>query len=246
MRHMSYRLAWHSVRYTLCAGAVEVEAMADDEGTRPHAATPPASQERLLVDALRGGDERVFASLVDKHTSAMLRLALLYVPTLAVAEEVVQETWLAVLRGVDSFEERSSLRTWIFRILLNKAKSSGMAERRNLPLDDLDGGDAEGPPVVDPTRFTGLPRGYWSSPPNHWDELPEEQLLARETLALVERAMERLPRGQRAVFELRDLQHWTAAEVCKALGITAANQRVLLHRARGRMRTSVEEYLDAR
>ncbi len=247
MRHMSYRLAWHSVRYTLCAGAVEVEAVADGEETRSHAATSQASAEGLLVDALRGGDERVFASLIDKHTSAMLRLALLYVPTRAVAEEVVQETWLAVMRGVASFEGRSSLRTWIFRILLNKAKSSGLAERRNLPLDDLDGGgEAEGPPVVDPARFTGLPRGYWSSPPSHWDELPEERLLARETLALVERAMASLPRSQRAVFELRDLQHWTAAEVCEALGITAANQRVLLHRARARMRTSVEEYLDAR
>lgn len=223
-----------------------MEAVADDDVVGAKGSMRPELVQDPLVDALRDGDERVFASLIDKHTSAMLRLASLYVPTRAVAEEVVQETWLAVVRGVDSFEERSSLRTWIFRILLNKAKSSGLAERRNLPLDDLDGDAAEGSPVVDPARFAGLPRGYWSSPPNHWDELPEERLLARETLALVERAMESLPRGQRAVFELRDLQHWTAAEVCEALGITAANQRVLLHRARARLRTSIEEYLDAR
>ncbi len=220
--------------------------MAEDEATPPLAATAPPSGEGSLLDALRGGDERAFASLVDQHTPAMLRLARLYVPTRAIAEEVVQETWLAVVRGLDSFEERSSLRTWIFRILLNKAKSSGVAQRRNLPLDDLDGGEAEGPPVVDPARFAGLPRGYWSSPPNHWDELPEDRLLARETLAVVQRAMESLPRGQQAVFELRDLRHWTAAEVCEALEISAANQRVLLHRARARMRTAVEEYLDAR
>ena len=220
--------------------------MAEDEATPPHAATAPPSAEGSLLDALRGGDERAFASLVDQHTPSMLRLARLYVPTRAIAEEVVQETWLAVVRGLDSFEERSSLRTWIFRILLNKAKSSGVAQRRNLPLDDLDGGEAEGPPVVDSARFAGRPRGYWSSPPNHWDELPEDRLLARETLAVVQRAMESLPRGQQAVFELRDLRHWTAAEVCEALEITAANQRVLLHRARARMRTAVEEYLDAR
>ncbi len=220
--------------------------MAEDEATPPHAAKAPPSAEGSLLDTLRGGDERAFASLVDQHTPAMLRLARLYVPTRSIAEEVVQETWLAVVRGLDSFEERSSLRTWIFRILLNKAKSSGVGQRRNLPLDDLDGGEAEGPPVVDPARFAGRPRGYWSSPPNHWDELPEDRLLARETLALVQRAMESLPRGQQAVFELRDLRHWSSGEVCEALGITAANQRVLLHRARARMRTAVEEYLDAR
>ncbi len=220
--------------------------MAEDEATPPLVATAPPSAEGSLLDALRGGDERAFASLIDQHTPAMLRLAQLYVPTRAIAEEVVQETWLAVVRGLGSFEGRSSLRTWIFRILLNKAKSSGLAERRNLPLDDLDGGDLEGLPVVDPARFAGLPRGYWSSPPNHWDELPEDRLLARETLAVVERAMEGLSRGQQAVFELRDLQHWTATEVCEALGITEANQRVLLHRARGRMRTAIEEYFDAR
>ncbi len=197
-----------------------------------------------LVDALRGGDERAFASLVDQHTPSMLRLAQLHVPTRAIAEEVVQEAWLAVVRGLGSFEGRSSLRTWIFRILLNKAKSSGLAEPRNLPLGDDNGEEAEGPPVVDPARFGGIPRGYWSSPPNHWDELPEDRLLAKETLAVVERAVESLPRTQQVVFELRHVQHWTSAEVCESLGITEANQRVLLHRARGRVRTAIEEYFD--
>lgn len=219
--------------------------MAGDEVVNAQRGTVRASAELPLLDRLRDGDERAFEALIDQHTLAMLRLAQLYVPTRAVAEEVVQETWLAVVRGLGSFEGRSSLRTWIFRILLNKAKSSGLAERRNLPLDDLDGGDAEAH-AVDPSRFAGRPRGYWSSPPNHWDELPEDRLLARETLAVMERAMEGLPRGQQAVFELRDLQHWTAVEVCEALGITEANQRVLLHRARGRMRTAIEEYFDAR
>ncbi len=219
--------------------------MADNDAIEAQGATRPAWADGPLLDALRRGDERVFASLIDQHTAAMLRLAMLYAPTRAIAEEAVQETWLGVVRGVDSFEGRSSLRTWIFRILVNQAKSSGLAERRHVPLAAETEGDADGQPVVDPVRFRGLPRGYWSSPPNYWDELPEDRLLATETFAVVERAVESLPPGQQAVFELRDLQHWTSAEVCEALDLTEGNQRVLLHRARARVRSAIEDYFDA-
>lgn len=173
----------------------------------------------------------------------MLRVAVLYAPSPAIAEEVLQETWLAVIGGLGSFEGRSSLRTWIYRILVNKAKSSGMSERRTVSLSAE--AEAAGPPAVDPTRFEGPPRDFWSSPPNNWDELPEDRLLATETLAVIERAMERLPPGQQAVFQLRDLRHWTSAEVRDVLELTEANQRVLLHRARARMRTAIEEYFRA-
>ncbi|MDP9402601.1 MAG: RNA polymerase sigma factor [Actinomycetota bacterium] len=220
--------------------------MADDEAIAAQGDTPPGSADVSLLDALRRGDERAFESLIDEHTPAMLRLALLYAPTRAIAEEVVQETWLGVVRGLGSFEGRSSLRTWIFRILVNRAKSSGLAERRNVHLSTEAEDDADGGFVVDPARFGGPPRGYWSSPPNQWDELPEDRLLASETLAVVERAVEALPSGQQAVFELRDLRHWTSAEVCEALGLTETNQRVLLHRARARVRNAIEEYFDGR
>ncbi len=219
--------------------------MADDEAIERQGQPRPALLEDALLDGLRRGDEAAFESLIDRHTPAMLHLALFYVPSLAIAQEVVQETWLGVVRGLGSFEGRSSLRTWIFRILINKAKASGVAERRTLPLAAEGDGDAEAP-SVDPSRFRGPPRGYWSSPPNYWDELPEDRLLAGETLAVIQRAMESLPAGQQAVFELRDLQQWTSAEVCEALGLSEGNQRVLLHRARTRVRSAIEEYFDAR
>ena len=173
----------------------------------------------------------------------MLRVAGLYAPTPAIAEDVLQETWLAVIRGLDAFEGRSSVRTWIYRILVNKAKSSGMSERRTVTLSAE--AEAAGAPAVDPARFEGPPRDYWSSPPNHWDELPEGRLLATETLAVIERAMEQLPPGQQAVFQLRDLRNWSSAEVRDVLELTEVNQRVLLHRARARVRTAVEEYFSA-
>lgn len=243
---MSHCLRRGAVRYTGRVPIAGTDAVADHEAQD---ARETASADGPLLDALRRGDEPAFESLVDHHTPAMLRLALLYTATPALAEEAVQETWLAVLRGIDDFEARSSLRTWIFRILINKAKSSGVAERRNVPLPDEDGNgegdDAGDPAVVDPARLRGPPPGYWSSAPNQWDELPEDRLLASEALAVIARAVKRLPRGQQAVFELRDLQQWTSAEVCETLGLTAGNQRVLLHRARARVRTAIEEYFDA-
>jgi RNA polymerase sigma-70 factor (ECF subfamily) len=242
----SYRLPPRSVRYTRLPAFGEAAAVADDEAIETPRKTPPASADGPLLDALRRGDEGAFESIIDEHTPALLRLARLYAPTQAVAEEAVQETWLGVVRGVDSFEGRSSLRTWIFRILVNQAKSSGVAERRHVQLAEEAEGDGEGPSDVDPGRFSGLPRGYWSSPPNYWDELPEDRLLAEETLEVIKRAAKSLSPGQQAVFELRDLQHWTAAEVCEVLGLSEGNQRVLLHRARSRVRSAIEEYFDAR
>jgi RNA polymerase sigma-70 factor (ECF subfamily) len=220
--------------------------MGDDDATGAADATREVWGDGPLLDALRRGDDQAFEWLIEQHTPAMLRLALSYTATPASAEEVVQETWLAVVRGIDSFEGRSSLRTWIFRILVNKAKSSGLAERRNVPLSDQDEVIAGDPGTIDPARFRGPPRGYWSSPPSHWDELPEDRLLAGEALAVVGRAVRSLPPAQQAVFELRDLQHWTSGEVCETLGLTEANQRVLLHRARSRLRSAIEEYFDAR
>lgn len=220
--------------------------MTDEEASKAEGAEGPDWPDGPLLDALRRGDERAFEWLIDQHTAAMLRVARLYTPTPAIAEEVVQETWLAVVRGLDSFEGRSSLRTWILRILANKAKSSGLAERRNVPMYDEGESESDDGTVADPARLRGPPSGYWSLPPNLWDELPEDRLLASETLAVIERAVESLRPAQQAVFVLRDLQNWTSAEVCETLDLTEANQRVLLHRARARVRSAIEEYFDAR
>ena len=235
----SHRLGTGAVRSRPLTGG-RGEPVAEERGPSTEAAPRRGPTPDPIVVAMRQGDERVFASLVDQESPAMLRLASLYAPSRAIAEEVVQETWLAVIGGLDSFEGRSSLRTWIYRILVNRAKSSGTSQRRTVSL--LAEAEAAGPPAVDPARFEGPPLEHWCSPPNKWDELPEGRLLATETLAVIERAMERLPPGQQAVFELRDLRHWTAAEVCDVLELTDGNQRVLLHRARARMRTAIEEY----
>lgn len=189
-----------------------------------------------LVAALAAGDEAAFADLVTLLTPTLLRLAALYVPTRAVAEEVVQETWVAVVRGLPGFEGRSSLRTWVCRILLNRARSLGARERRSAaPAHDGS--------WTAPERGRFFPIGTWEAPPSRWDELPEERLMAAETIAHVDQAIAALPLRQRTVVELRDRQHWTAAEVSELLGLSDANQRVLLHRARRSVRASLEEYL---
>ena len=199
-----------------------------------------------LVEALQRGEEAAFAQLVRDHHASLLRVAQIYVPTRAVAEEVVQETWLAVLRGIDRFEGRSSLKTWLFRILTNVAKTRAVREGRTIPLSALQGGDAP-EAAVDPDRFRGAddPRspGHWASPPAAWDTLPEERLVAAETRAVIDEAIERLPAAQRAVITLRDVQGWSAEEVCNALEVTETNQRVLLHRARSKVRAALEGYL---
>ena len=174
----------------------------------------------------------------------MVRVSLLYVSSRAVAEEVVQDTWLSVLRSIDRFEGRSSLRTWIFAILGNAARKRALREARTLPFASL--GDASDFDDPDADRFFSPehPRwaGAWSTVVDAWDAIPEEQLIGREALAAVDAAIESLPPNQRAVMRLRDVEGWTAEEVCNVLRISDSNQRVLLHRARVKVRKQVESY----
>ena len=207
-------------------------------------ATRTADKE--LVAALRAGDEDAFAELVDRYSPAMLRLAQTFVKTRAVAEEVVQEAWLGVLKGLDRFEGRSMLKTWIFRILSNVAKTRAEREGRSLPFSAL-APAGEGDPAVDPSRFNpaeSAEAGAWQSPPRPWDEVPEERLISQETRKLIEAAVDELPEGQKIVITLRDIQGWPAVEVCNILGLSETNQRVLLHRARAKVRRALERYLD--
>jgi RNA polymerase sigma-70 factor, ECF subfamily len=199
-----------------------------------------------LVTRLRAGDEDAFMALVDRYGPIMLRLALSHVPSVAVAEEVVQEAWLGVLNGIDSFEARSSLKTWILRILTNRAKTRGERERRTVPFSCLGPDDDDGP-AVDPERFQGVEDRYpggWMTFPQSWETVPEERLLAQETLECVQAAIRRLPARQQDVIVLRDVEGWSADEVCEALDLSEANQRVLLHRARSRVRSALERYFD--
>jgi RNA polymerase sigma-70 factor (ECF subfamily) len=204
------------------------------------------SDDAALVAGLRADDRAAFETLIERHHAAMVRVASLFVPDRAVAEEVAQETWLAVLEGIDRFEERSSLKTWIFRILTNRAKTRAQREGRSVPLSALGAPHAD-EPVVDADRFLrpGDPEpGAWASRPRDWETIPEERLLSQETLAMVARAIEELPAAQREVIRLRDVEGWSAGEVCDALGITDGNQRVLLHRARSKVRQALEDYLE--
>jgi RNA polymerase sigma-70 factor (ECF subfamily) len=199
-----------------------------------------------LVTRLRAGDEDAFMALVDRYGPVMLRLAQSHVPSMAVAEEVVQEAWLGVLAGIDGFEGRSSLKTWILRILTNRAKTRGERERRTVPFSCLGPEDDDGP-AVDPERFQGVEDRYpggWMTFPQSWETVPEERLLAQETLGRVQAAIRRLPARQQDVIVLRDVEGWSAEEVCETLDLTEANQRVLLHRARSRVREALERYFD--
>jgi RNA polymerase sigma-70 factor (ECF subfamily) len=206
---------------------------------------PSAASDAELVEQLRDGDEQAFATIVERHQASMLRVARLYVRDAATAEEVVQETWLAVLNGIDSFEGRSSLKTWIFRILTNRAKTRGERDARTVPLSSVFSAEAAaGEPSVDPDRFLGpdSPTPYqWATPPRHW---PQERVLEREALQVVQHAIEELPDSQREVIRLRDIEGWSAEEVSEALEISDGNQRVLLHRARSKVRAALEEYFD--
>jgi len=207
-----------------------------------------ASQQDLaLVAALRDGDETAFMMLVERYQPAMLRIARMYVSTHAVAEDVVQDAWVGVLKGLDGLEGRSSLRTWIFRILVNTAKTRGQREARSLPFSSVWAADREGEPSVDPDRF--LPQnhpqspGAWAEPPVGWESSPEERLLSKEALTEVSRAIEALPPNQREVIRLRDVLGWPSSDVRNALDISETNQRVLLHRARAKVRRALESYL---
>jgi RNA polymerase sigma-70 factor (ECF subfamily) len=184
-----------------------------------------------LLGRLRAGDERAFVVLVQRHHDAMLRLACSFVPNTAVAEEVVQDTWLGVLRGIGGFEGRSSFRTWLFRILVNRARTAGVRERRTVAIGDTGA-------AVAASRFDQS--GSWLSPPEHWIEAVEDRLEAGKVADLIRTAVDDLPDRQRQVVTLRDIEGLTSDEVCGVLDISESNQRVLLHRARSRLRQAIE------
>jgi RNA polymerase sigma-70 factor (ECF subfamily) len=212
----------------------------------PAAETP---DEADLLRRLRAGEEAAFEELVARYHAAMVRVAGLYVRDRAVVEEVVQETWLAALTGLERFQERSSLKTWLFRILANRARTRAVREGRSVPFSALAAAEVEADdPAVDPDRFFDaeaerLPR-QWSAPPGGWHRLPLDRLIARETVGQVAAAIDALPPAQREVIRLRDIEGWRPQEVSAALEITDGNQRVLLHRARSKVRRALEEYLE--
>ena len=192
-----------------------------------------------LLEALRAGDEAAFVTLVARHHDAMLRLARTFVRSDAVAEEVVQDTWLGVLRGIDRFEGRSSLRTWLLAILVNRARSAGAHEARTVAIEDL--GSAL--PAVDHSRFDDS--GAWSTPPEHWVDEVENRLAAAELRGALLAGLAALPDRQRAVVMLRDVDGLDSNEVCEVLSLTTGNERVLLHRARSRLRQTLEDTIGA-
>jgi RNA polymerase sigma-70 factor, ECF subfamily len=185
-----------------------------------------------LLLRLRSGDEQAFVTLVERYHEPMLRLAVSFVPSLAVAEEVVQDTWLAVLRGLDGFEGRSSLRTWVFRILVNRARTTGTREHRSVPVADPE-------PAVDPSRFDAS--GSWADPPERWLETAEGRVEAGKLVDRIRARIDELPARQRQVVILRDIEEMSSQEVCAVLAISDANQRVLLHRGRSRLRQLFED-----
>jgi RNA polymerase sigma-70 factor (ECF subfamily) len=205
------------------------------------------AEDARLIKGLRNGDESTFVQLIDTHGETMLRIAHGMVSSPAVAEEVVQETWLAVFTGIHRVEGRSSLRTWVFRILMNTANTQRTRDARSVPFSDLARELEADEPAVDPDRFfaSGLNQrlGAWSAQPDSWGGDPEARLLSSETLELIRRTIDTLPAGQRAVVTLRDVQGWTSDEVSQALGVSRGNQRVLLHRARGRLRAALEAWM---
>lgn len=211
--------------------------------SKPPPKRPGATPEDLaLVDRLLAGDESAFTALVDLYHGRLIRLALVFVSDRAAAEEVVQETWLGVLGGLRNFEGRSALKTWIFRILTNRAKTRGVRDARFVSFSSLADPDAEGEPAVDPDRFTAS--GTWRQPPRPWTEnTPERLLLRREAMAVLEEAIAGLPPNQRAVVTLRDVDGLDSGEVCDLLEISESNQRVLLHRGRTKLRRALARYL---
>jgi RNA polymerase sigma-70 factor (ECF subfamily) len=207
--------------------------------------TPIADPDLALIDRLRSGDEAAFATLVDRYAPSMLSIARLHTPSRAVAEEVVQETWLGVLHGLERFEGRAALRTWIFRILVNRARTRGAREHRTVPFAALaDEEMEEESAAVDADRLLPAdhdrwPR-HWATPPRRWEDSPQASLDTRTDRDAVLRAIAALPPAQRAVMTMRDVEGWDAADTCNVLGCSQGNQRVLLHRARSRVRAAVE------
>jgi len=199
-------------------------------------------EDAELVQGLRAGDEEAFRALLHMYGSGMLRFAQIYVSNRATAEDVVQEAMLGVLRGIDRFQGKSSLKTWLFSIVANIAKTRGVRESRSIPFSSVEepGGS------VSPDRFHAESErfpGHWAVPPASWAGIPDERLVAGETMEVVRRAIDRLPDVQRTVITLRDVEGFGPDEVCNALDLTETNQRVLLHRARSKVRAALEEYL---
>jgi RNA polymerase sigma-70 factor (ECF subfamily) len=214
--------------------------------------TPLVSETSDLVAALQRRDESAFTDVVRRSHGALLRLALVHHPSRAVAEEIVQDTWLAVIQGIDRFEGRASFQTWLFRILVNRARTRAEREGRTVPFSSLareaeEGGD----PAVPGERFVPDDHpewaqwaGHWMVAPKSWGESPEQRLISREARALIDQAILGLPPGQRQVITLRDVEGWPSEHVCNVLEISETNQRVLLHRARSRVRAAVERYFE--
>jgi RNA polymerase sigma-70 factor (ECF subfamily) len=220
------------------------------EDNSAHSAHTNALNDTALLARLRNGDEHAFVHLLDRYGGMMLRLALIYVPSRAVAEEVVHDTWLAIFQGLGQFDERLSLKIWILRILTPRAKTRGEREGCSVPFSSLEDENLDpAEPAVAAERF--LPPdherwpGHWSRVPQGWEALPEQQLLAQETRAYIDTTVVALPANQRIVITLRDIDGLSADEVCGLLMISERNQRVLLHRARSKIRAALEQYLGA-
>jgi RNA polymerase sigma-70 factor (ECF subfamily) len=217
--------------------------------TPPTGGTPADAQvvdrDATLLAALRAGDEEAFVTLVTRYHASLKRVARTYVSTEAVAEEVVQETWLAAIAGLDRFEQRSTIKTWLFHILANKAKTRGIRERRTVPFASLARADAE-EPAVSPDRFQregdAWP-GHWAMPPRPWED-PERRLASLEAREHLRAAIAALPATQQAVLTLRDVEGLETEQVCELLDLSAGNQRVILHRARARVRADLERYFE--
>jgi RNA polymerase sigma-70 factor, ECF subfamily len=209
------------------------------DGPQVHPLPLLSAEDRALVERLRSGDERAFLGVVQKNHRAMVRVAMGYVSCEAVAEEVVQEAWIGILQGLDKFEGRCPLRAWMFRILANCAKMRGGREARTVPFSALESEDSEGSKrPVESFRPPDDPRwpGHWAHAPERW---ADERLADAEALARIRQEIDKLPPNQRQVITLRDIEDWESVEVCEALGISEANQRVLLHRARTRVRQAL-------
>lgn len=200
-----------------------------------------------LLQGVRDGNEGAFAELVMRHHGQLLRIAQMYVPSRAVAEEVVQETWLGVMRGAERFEGRSSVKTWLFRILANIARTRARKEARSIPFSSAAGPEQADKPLLEPSRFQSAQDpapNHWSAPPLSWPT-PEDSLLMGEAREMLLKQIEQLPPAQREVVTLRDVQGWSSREVRNALDISETNQRVLLHRGRTKLRAALEEYFGA-
>lgn len=207
---------------------------------------PGVKKDMALLGRLRQGDEGAFNELVTQHHGALVRMAMGYVADREVAEEVVQDTWMAAIEGLDRFEGRSSLRTWIFGIMIHKAKDRGVREKRHVNFSSFESVDEEGEEAVDPSRFhqSGEWAGHWALPPQPWDDRTPERLMAsQQAVNAMNRAIDALPKNLKEVLILRDVEGIEAKEVCELLKITETNLYVRLHRARERVRQAVETYL---